>query len=58
MNFKQEPCSDEERQKNSPGRKRDMKKGIHEIMCNNAPLRVSTSEHRDYGDDRVINLDA
>ena len=35
-----------------------MKKGIHEIMCNNAPLRVSTSEHRDYGDDRVINLDA
>lgn len=40
-------------------RKRDFKKGIHEIMCiNNPPLRVSTSERGDYGDDRVINLDA
>ncbi|KAL0535379.1 hypothetical protein IC582_029708 [Cucumis melo] len=59
MSFKQEPCSDEERGKDSPVRKRDFKKGIHEIMCiNNPPLRVSTSERGDYGDDRVINLDA
>ncbi|CAK9311977.1 unnamed protein product [Citrullus colocynthis] len=58
VNFKQESCSDEEQHRNSLARKRDLKKSINET-CNNPPLTlVSTSERRDYGEDRVINLDA
>lgn len=49
--------SDEERQRDSPADKRESKKGIKEAY--NVPLTlVSRSERRDYGEDRVINLDA
>ena len=41
----------------SSAKKRDLKKGSNET-CNHAPLAlVSPSERRDYGEDRVINLD-